>query len=382
MLRAHRESGMLAIALESFLLYIVDSDTKVVIRKFQGHSASINDMTFSPDSRWLISASMDSSIKVWDIPSSYMIDHFKVERPCISLSMSPTGDFLATAHVNNLGIYLWSNKTLFNQISLRSLNPKEEAPYVGLPSNACDEMSLEEAVQEMEIDADDNAKELGEEIDAKYESPMQLSNELITMSGLAASRWQNLLDLELIKKRNKPKAPPKVPKQAPFFLPTVAGLDLKFDMSEEAKKLQQEAETSRILKAKTISNLTQFGQLLQQTAETSNYENCVEYLKKLGPSMIDFEIKSLHPLGGGNWQIMVQFLKTIDYMFSTNLNFELAQSYLSVLLRAHGLNLLESPEVVEALRLVASSQQKSWDRLENKLMFGMGVVAALRNFVQ
>ena len=33
--------------------------------------------------------------------------------------------------------------------------------------------------------------------------------------------------------RNKPKEPPKKPKSAPFFLPTVAGLETKFDFSKE-----------------------------------------------------------------------------------------------------------------------------------------------------
>ena len=33
--------------------------------------------------------------------------------------------------------------------------------------------------------------------------------------------------------RNKPKEPPKVPKAAPFFLPTVAGLEPKFDITKE-----------------------------------------------------------------------------------------------------------------------------------------------------
>ena len=32
--------------------------------------------------------------------------------------------------------------------------------------------------------------------------------------------------------RNKPKEPPKVPKAAPFFLPTVAGLEPKFDVGK------------------------------------------------------------------------------------------------------------------------------------------------------
>ena len=33
----------------------------------------------------------------------------------------------------------------------------------------------------------------------------------------------------IFQKRNKPKEPPKVPKSAPFFIPTVAGLEPKFD---------------------------------------------------------------------------------------------------------------------------------------------------------
>ena len=33
--------------------------------------------------------------------------------------------------------------------------------------------------------------------------------------------------------RNKPKEAPKVPKSAPFFLPTVLGLETKFDLSNE-----------------------------------------------------------------------------------------------------------------------------------------------------
>ena len=38
-------------------------------------------------------------------------------------------------------------------------------------------------------------------------------------------RWLNLLNLDVIKAKNKPKAAPKKPKAAPFFLPTVPGLE-------------------------------------------------------------------------------------------------------------------------------------------------------------
>ena len=34
-------------------------------------------------------------------------------------------------------------------------------------------------------------------------------------------------------RRNKPKEPPKAPKSAPFFLPTVPGIDVKFAIDNE-----------------------------------------------------------------------------------------------------------------------------------------------------
>lgn len=376
LMRQHRESSMVAIGLETFKIYVVDMETRVVVRKFIGHQSTLSDLTFSPDSRWLISASMDCTIKIWDIPSSYMIDHFRVEQPCTSLTMSPSGDFLATAHRGLLGIYLWANKTLFNQISLRSIDPYEPAPYVGLPANVCDAMKLEDVMQDLEID--DKGAELGEEINGKYETPKQLDSELITMSGLAASRWQNLLDLQLIKQRNKPKAPPKTPKQAPFFLPTVSGLELRFDVSDAPKN----DEGSRILQAKSLNNLTIFGKLLEETATSDDFEAATKHIIQLGPSMVDFEIKSLHPDAGGTMLAMLQFLQLIEHMFASNLYFELAQSYLSVYLRSHGLSLTDSPQLVEGLRSVSKVQEAAWERIESKLIYGTGVVAALRNFAR
>ena len=36
----------------------------------------------------------------------------------------------------------------------------------------------------------------------------------------------------IFQQRNKPKEPPKAPKAAPFFLPTIAGLEPKFAIEE------------------------------------------------------------------------------------------------------------------------------------------------------
>ena len=47
------------------------------------------------------------------------------------------------------------------------------------------------------------------------------------------SQWKSLINLETIKERNKPIAPPKKPEAAPFFLPTVANASgaTTFDLS-------------------------------------------------------------------------------------------------------------------------------------------------------
>ncbi|NXT13258.1 WDR36 protein, partial [Prunella fulvescens] len=103
----HRDSGILGIAFDDFTISVLDIETRKIVRTFSGHHGWINDMAFSPDGRWLITSSMDCSIKTWDLPSGCLIDCLLVDSAAVSLTMSPTGDFLASAHVDDLGIYLW-----------------------------------------------------------------------------------------------------------------------------------------------------------------------------------------------------------------------------------------------------------------------------------
>lgn len=380
---------MLCVALENFDINILDLDTRTIVRRFSGHVAEITDACFSPDSRWLITASMDCTIKIWDIPTSYLIDHFKVSKviyifffdeadriifqtknACISLSMSPTGDFLATAHTDFLGIYLWANKSMYEHMSLRSIPPESEPELIEL---SIVQQALEPIISSLaEID-------LGEKIDYDYLTPAQLDCSLITMSQQATSKWQNLLDLDLIKKRNKPKAPPQKPKQAPFFLPTVAGLDFQFDVTKTTGV--DETGDSRVIKSTTVSNLTDLSKLLKNTIGSDDFKEAMNYLEKLGPSKIDYEIKSL--AFGGNLMInlMLQFMKLIVNMMSTNLHFELAQTYLGVFLKSHNQVLLEDERLHDYLEVVEKAQIRGWQVLENQLLYGIGVVNTLRNYV-
>lgn len=356
---------MLAVALEDFTIVIVDIDVKEIVRKFSGHFAQITDATFSPDSRWLITTSMDCSIRTWDIPTGQLIDQFRTDAACVSVNMSPTGECIATAHVDYLGIFLWSNKTIYSHITLKALTPEPEPPILSLPEDIDLNIKVEE------IDSDIKEEEV------EFKSPEQISSELLTLSGLSTSRWQNLLNLDIIKKRNKPIAPPKVPKAAPFFLPTIPSMNIKFDLEKE----KDTALHSKLLVADDIINLTTFGKALDKTRETNDFTMVITTLKQYGPSMIDFEIKSLSPEGGGNVDVMLQFLKCIEYMLQSNKDFELAQAYLSVFLKEHGNRIAEEDRLKNYIPSIQSCSSVCWNKLQEKLLYNMCIITNLKTML-
>ena len=59
----------------------------------------------------------------------------------------------------------------------------------------------------------------------------------------------------------------------------------------------------------------------------------IEYLKTLGPSAIDLDIRSLTPEAGGSVGVMTTFLKFIRAVLQTKRNFEIAQAYLGLFLK-------------------------------------------------
>ena len=76
-MRLHRDSSLLAVVMEDFTVKVVDIDTRAVVREFPGHNAAITDLTFSADSRWLVTASLDGTARVWDLPSSSCVDYVR-----------------------------------------------------------------------------------------------------------------------------------------------------------------------------------------------------------------------------------------------------------------------------------------------------------------
>jgi len=185
-------------ALENSEVKVVDTETRKTIRVFSTNDSQVTSMTFSSDARWLLAASSDRSVRIWDLPRAQLIDVFMFNSPCISMSMSPTGEFLATCHEDDLGVYLWSNITLFAPINLKPLNDEYVPKTIGLPQVRVDDDDKDEE-NDNELESTDVAESQMEVEEQFYLSPEQLDEQLITFSSLPSSRWKNLLNIDLIK---------------------------------------------------------------------------------------------------------------------------------------------------------------------------------------
>lgn len=100
-------SGLLATVTDDLVIRMFDVVALKLVRKFEGHTDRITDTCFSEDGKWLMSSSMDGTLRIWDVILARQIDAIHVDVPITALSLSPNMDVLATTHVDQNGVYLW-----------------------------------------------------------------------------------------------------------------------------------------------------------------------------------------------------------------------------------------------------------------------------------
>lgn len=121
-----------------------------------------------------------------------------------------------------------------------------------------------------------------------FSTPPQIDGELITITLLPRARWQTLLHLDVIgvsvlnyvanerlyilylQRRNKPKEPLKAPEKAPFFLPSLPGETIRFNLEDATDKMSLEAgqvkdtKTRKLEKDRTMETLSEFQKTLKE----------------------------------------------------------------------------------------------------------------------
>jgi U3 small nucleolar RNA-associated protein 21 len=236
-----------------------------------------------------------------------------------------------------------------------------------------------------------------------------LDGEIVTLTHLPRSRWQTLLNLDVIQvnfsifrsvfpthsiisdnqQRNKPKEPPKAPEKAPFFLPTLPGVEARFIVQE---KPNEKMPTRRSEKAAAnaenvfVQRLSQepkdsdcgcfiFSMQLETHVATSD-EAFFSFAKSLSPAAADLEIRSLTTV-----QDLHLFLNALLQRLKSHRDFEAVQTYLNLFLRVHGEMLVSSPELRGDLEALLSSQRQESSRLLDSISSCLGTLAFVRDTI-
>ncbi|PIN27151.1 WD repeat protein [Handroanthus impetiginosus] len=382
----HRYNGLLATVADDLVIRLFDVVALRMVRKFEGHSDRITDVCFSEDGKWLLTSSMDGTLRIWDVILARQIDAVQVDVSVTALSLSPNMDVLATTHVDQNGVYLWVNQQMFSApTKAGSYGSGKEVVSVNLPSVSSTEKSLDNDF--------DKTKANPEEVqDAPHSlvSDKQIP-DLVTLSLLPKSQWQSLINLDIIKARNKPIEPPKKPEKAPFFLPSIPSLsgEILFkprESTEEEKNLEDgEAKKTR---EKTDISLSQFLQLLQSSVEEKNLAAFTDYIKGLSSSTLDMELRMLQIIDDDNEQQPMQrpelhFIELLlDYFIheiSSRNNFEFIQALIRLFLKIHGESIRREPTLQEKARELLEIQSAVWQKIDKLFQSTRCMVTFLSN---
>ena len=379
-MRHYQASDMIALSCDDTCIRIIDITTRKLVRELWGSKGSITDFTFSNEGRWIIAASADSIIRVWDLPTGHLIDAMKFHSKCTALAFSNTGEHLATAHEDSVGVHIWTNRTLFTHVPTRQISENEiaeiEAPTVsGEGGEGILFAANDEHGEEGDVEADLAGNPISSAID-------QLSSDILTLSLVPKSRWQNLLHLDLIRERNKPKEAPKAPEKAPFFLPSLengaanAGSALATVPGEMSATGEP---ASRVRKLDSLATQGSFTKFILDYVHSGDHVPLLNRLASLPPSAADLAIRSLS--SAPPYSQLTAFVQALVQRLKEKKDFELVNAWMAVFLRIFGDAVVEddADELREAIKNWKEEIENEERRLGALVGFALGTVGWVRN---
>lgn len=390
-LRYHPNSDLVALSCDDGSIRVVDIATKKLIRELwasRSHAEiRIVDYVFSSDGRWIIAAASDSSVRVWDLPTGHLIDAMKLPGQCTAVAFSPSGEYLATALDGEVGVHIWTNRTLFTHVSTRQIS-EDAIANATVPTVSGEGGSAL-------IDAAEESQEEDEEQDTTIVPVMdQLSDGITTLSLVPKSRWQTLLHLDVIRARNKPKEAPKAPEKAPFFLPSVSqnpdGKSVAndgnasnalapLDSTNQTSRIGNSALASRSSAAASTNIFTKHlaDAAAQTSTSPSTYTPLLTYLSSLPPSAADIAIRTLSTTPP--YTELHTFIRALTARLQERRDYELIQAWMSVFLKLHGDVVVRDQGLVDGLRKWQAEAKQERERVGRLVGYNVGVVGWVRS---
>lgn len=381
-LRYHPNSDLIALSCDDGSVRVIDIETKKLVRELwasRSHAElQIIDYTFSTDGRWIIAAASDSTVRVWDLPTGHLIDAMKLPARSTAVAFSPSGEYLATALDGEVGVHIWTNRTLFTHVSTRQISEDEIATMSAPTASGEGGAALIDAAT-----ADEEPSSSSDQDETTVPVMDQLSAHITTLSLVPKSRWQTLLHLDTIRARNKPKEAPKPPEKAPFFLPSVGGQPASTPDSTALVPQDTEHHTSRITtsalasKSSAASSTNEFTRHLALASQTTSYTPLLTYLSSLAPSAADIAIRTLDTTPP--YTELRTFIHALMARLKERRDYELVQAWMSVFLRLHGEIVGREEELRGLLGGWMEESKRERERVGGLVGYSVGVVGWVRS---
>ena len=431
-MKAHKPSGLVAVAGSDRCVRVLDTVGARRVRSLLGAKSDVASLDFSADGRWVLAATRDGAVCVWDVPAARLLQTMRLSResPVVGLSLSPNMDVLATVHAGRRGVYLWANSQMYAPGGSEGFANRDEDEEnetgaaeevaVELPRLHADANEAEEIVLGGPVPRPGGGGEKDDGEGAKSDDAAGAKSDravaaepaapgLATMALLPRTQWMGLLNLETIRERNKPVAPPEKPEAAPFFLPTVAGLEREkvFDVSRENADDDEDAVPGSKILTTSVANggdvegtflrLIRRGKAAAEAAEdralaegksggrkakskfksaSSNgesngetvggpYADVLAHLRAKGPSALDAEIRALGPWDASTMtdaeaEELEDALEFFVVEVPSGRNFELLHALLAHFLRVHGAAIQSRESLRMRADRVRDAARKTW----------------------
>ncbi|CAN4110308.1 unnamed protein product [Withania somnifera] len=354
----HRSNGLLATVADDLVIYIFDVIAQRLVRKFEGHTDRITDMCFSEDGKWLLTSSMDGTLRIWDVILARQIDAIQVDLSITALSLSPNMDILATSHVDQNGVYLWINQAMFSgAASFASYGSGKEIVNVKMPSAAS------------EKDGEDNDNRT-------IVKPLESSDTSQFLN--SSHQIPGLVTLSLLPKST-------------FFLRSIPSLSGEIifkpreDTNEESNTQHSGLEEGG---KRTDLPVSKFLQILRSCTEKENFAPFTDYIKSLSPLILDMELRMLQIIDDDDEQEPenrqeLHFIELLlDYFIheiSCKSNFEYIQALIRLFVKIHGETIRRQSKLQEKTSKLSEVLSAAWEDLDKKFQSTRCMITFLSN---
>ncbi len=94
---AFNATGQTLVGVSQATIYLWDVASGKIMQQLQGHTGNVEQANFSPNGQWLVSASRDRTVRIWEVTSGKLIHTLSHREPVSSARFSPNGNLLVTA---------------------------------------------------------------------------------------------------------------------------------------------------------------------------------------------------------------------------------------------------------------------------------------------